>query len=265
MALSTATSVVLLAVITAVFVGSSDSEDNVGTACVRWYDVPPSKLSIKCPPGQIVSVTKAFYGYWKNNYEGYCSYTRDDCTEDAMHVAVTHCRGKTACAIPTETPLLAHILSTALDVQRECATWNDRHDYLQVYYRCEHVPDNYTFVASDCTHFYTVNEEPPHPVMSRIVEPLRNSLEIACPADKVIRVKEAFYGWWKDNLDRGCRFHEEDCKVATRDADACNDKTTCRVTVRRSGNSPRCGQPFFQLRVDHFDYIEVKYQCRTEK
>ena len=31
--------------------------------------------------------------------------------------------------IPVTTPLVEHILASALDMHSECASWNDRHDY----------------------------------------------------------------------------------------------------------------------------------------
>lgn len=246
-------------------VAPSTSEDNVATICARWYEVPSSKLDIECPPGHVVSVTKAFYGFWKNNNRGLCSYSRDDCTEDAMHVASDACRGKTRCRISVNTPLLHHVIATALDVPRECGGWNDRHDYLQVYYKCDATPDDFVFVSSECTHWHTVNEEVPHPILRSVVQPFRHHMDISCPQDKVIVVKDSFYGWWKNNINRGCRWHVEDCRVdSSTAATSCDGKASCRIPIRRSGNSPKCGQPFFQLRVDHFDYLQVDYLCREE-
>jgi len=253
-------------VVFSILISSAFCEDNVATACARWYDVPASKLDIQCPPGHVVSVTKAFYGYWAKNNAGICSYSRDDCTEDAMHVAVDACRSKTRCEIPVTTPLVAHFLASALDLHTECASWNDRHDYLQVYYKCTEVPSDFVFTSSECTHFYTVNEAPPHPALTDVIAPLRNFMDINCPQDKVITINDSFYGWWKDNINRGCRFHTEDCRIDSGVAAAlCDGKNSCRVPINRSNNSPSCGQPIFELRVDHFDYHQVEYQCKPER
>lgn len=245
---------------------SSFGEDNVATGCARWYEVPSSKLEIQCPPGKVVSVTKAFYGYWAKNKGGMCSYSRDDCTVDAMHVAVEACRSKTRCEIPVTTPLVAHVLAFALDMPQDCASWNDRHDYLQVYYKCLDVPSDFVFTASECTHFYTVNEDPPHPALTDVIAPLRNFMDISCPQDHVIKINDSFYGWWNLNIDHGCRYQEEDCRIDSAVAAAqCNGRNSCRIPVDRSNNSPRCGQPVFELRIDHFDYFQADYQCRPER
>jgi len=240
------------------------SEDNVATACSRWY-AGGSELDISCPLGKVVSVTKAFYGFWKDS-SGTCSYSRNDCTSDAMHVAVDVCRGKTSCRVPVSTSLASHVLGAVLDIPSECATWNDRHDYLQVFYKCTDVPDDFGYTASECTHFYTVNEELPHPILTEAVAPLRNHLDIQCPQDKVISVTRAFYGWWKNNLNQGCRFHTEDCRIDNPVASRlCNGSNTCRIPVDRSNVSPRCGQPIFELKIDHFDYYQVDYTCKPER
>jgi len=256
-----------LMLLTSLLITKSICEDNVATGCARWYDVPPSKLVLACPLGHVVSVTKAFYGYWAKNKGGVCSYSRADCTEDAMHVAVDACRSKTRCEVPVTTPLVAHVLASALDMHSECASWNDRHDYLQVYYKCTEVPSDFVFTASKCTHFYTINEEAPHPVLTEVFSPLRNELAITCPPDKVITINESFYGWWKDNSNRGCRFHTEDCRVDSAEAAArCNGRQSCVLSVDRSGTHPSCGtQPFFALKVDKFDYLQVDYQCKPER
>jgi len=253
-------------VLFSIFVSTTICEDNIATGCARWYEVPSSKLDIVCPVGHVVSVTKAFYGYWVDGNTGICSHSRNDCTEDAMHVAVDACRGKTRCQVPVSTALVAHVLASALDIPRECASWNDRHDYLQVFYQCTEVPDDFVFTASSCTHFYTVNERPPHPILTDVMSTLNNHMDINCPEDKVISVRDAFYGWWKDNINVGCRFHSDDCRVDTGvPATLCTGNRSCRIPVRRSGNSPKCGNPVFELRVDHFDYLQVDYACSPER
>jgi hypothetical protein len=55
-----------------------------------------------------------------------------DCTEDAMHVAVSHCHGKTSCEIPVGISIVAHGLATILGVNKKCGAWHDRHDYMEV-------------------------------------------------------------------------------------------------------------------------------------
>lgn len=242
------------------------SAENTASSCSRWYQVPASKLTISCPAAHTVVVNKAFYGYWKDKSNSdHCSYMNGDCTEDAMHIAISNCHGKSNCDIPVGVSIVAHTLGSILGVDKQCGAWHDRHDYMEVSYDCRPVPRGSKIVASDCTQLHTVNEAP-HEKLEGVLQPLQHKLELRCPQDQEIRVVEAFYGWWKDNRDQGCRFHQEDCKETSDAAAFCNGLSQCEVPIQRSSTSTSCGGfHLFSFQVDHHDYFQVDYQCLIEK
>ena len=57
---------------------------------------------------------------------------QEDCTEDAMRPAVSHCHGKTECEIPVGTSIVTHALGAVLGFDKKCGAWHDRHDYMEV-------------------------------------------------------------------------------------------------------------------------------------
>merc|ERR1719193_2330162 len=86
------------------------------------------------------------------------------------------------------------------------------------------------------------------------MRPLQHELTLRCPQHQTIRVVEAFYGWWKDNRDQGCRFHAEDCKETSDAAAFCNGLTECEVPIERSSTSDTCGGfHLFSLQVRRDD------------
>lgn len=240
--------------------------NNTASTCSRWYQVPASKLSISCPAAHTVFVTKAIYGYWKDQaHADNCHYVDEDCTEDAMRPAVSHCHGKTECEIPVGTSIVTHALGAVLGFDKKCGAWHDRHDYMEVDYECREVPAGSKIVASDCTQLSTLNSAP-HETLEGVLRPLQHKIELRCPHDQTIRVSEAFYGWWKDNREQGCRFHAGDCKEQSDVAASCNGQVSCEVAVDRSSTSSSCGGfHVFSLQIDHHDYFHVDYQCLTEK
>jgi len=240
--------------------------DNTASACSRWYQVPESKLAISCPAAHTVFVNKAVYGYWKDQAQSdNCHYLDGDCTEDAMRAAISHCHGKTTCGIPVGTSIVTHALGAVLGLNKKCGAWHDRHDYMEVSYDCRPVPAGSKIVASDCTKIHTVNDAP-HEKLEGVLRPLQHKIQLRCPEDQIIKVVEAFYGWWKDNRDQGCRFHAEDCKEPSDSAAFCNGLNECEVPVDRSSTSTSCGGfHLLSLQVDHHDYFQVDYQCLTEK
>jgi len=240
--------------------------ENTESACSRWYEVPASKLTVSCPAGHTVHISKAIYGFWKDQSQSdNCHYVEDDCTVDAMRVAVSQCHGKTLCEIPVGTSIVTHALGAVLGLEKKCGAWHDRHDYMEVTYDCRPVPAGAKIVASDCTQLHTINQAP-HEKLEGVMRPLQHELTLRCPQHQTIRVVEAFYGWWKDNRDQGCRFHAEDCKETSDAAAFCNGLTECEVPIERSSTSDTCGGfHLFSLQVDHHDYFQVDYQCLTEK